>query len=154
MNVRIFWICSIESMCAQTRARFIPSSERVLGNGTKTHVNSKEKISSTGVSEEDRTSNTASCRTASPAHYRLSYCSPKVWYGMIWYDMMMWYDITLYHIMVHSTMIWCQTCGPTHVRWNVQPFPFWLWWWVIGSKRSCTSLLSIVIQLFMWRLGV
>ena len=31
MNVRIFWVCAIECMCAQTRPRFILSSERILG---------------------------------------------------------------------------------------------------------------------------
>ena len=35
----------MEYMCAQTRARFILSSERFfLGNGVRTHVNSKGKI--------------------------------------------------------------------------------------------------------------
>ena len=48
MNVRIFWVCVMECMCAQTRPRFILSSERVLwGNGVRTHVNSKGKIPST-----------------------------------------------------------------------------------------------------------
>ena len=31
MNVRIFWVCAMKCMCAQTRPRFILSSERVLG---------------------------------------------------------------------------------------------------------------------------
>ena len=34
-------------MCAQTRPRFILSSERVLGNVVRTHVNSKGNIPST-----------------------------------------------------------------------------------------------------------
>ena len=44
-------------MCAQTRPRFILfSPKRVLGgNGVRTHVNYKEKVPSTGSSEEDRT---------------------------------------------------------------------------------------------------
>ena len=42
----------------------------------RTHVNSKGKIPSTWGSEEDQTLDTASCRTANPAHYRLSYSSP------------------------------------------------------------------------------
>ena len=37
----------MECMRAQTRPRFILSSERGLGNGVRTHVNSKGKISST-----------------------------------------------------------------------------------------------------------
>ena len=31
MNVRIFWVCVMKCMCAQTRPRFILSSERVFG---------------------------------------------------------------------------------------------------------------------------
>ena len=38
----------MECLCAQTRPRFILSSEIVLGNGVRTHVNSKEKIPPTG----------------------------------------------------------------------------------------------------------
>ena len=49
MNVRIFWVRAMKCMCAQTRPRFILSSEGVFwGNGVWTHVNSKGKISSTG----------------------------------------------------------------------------------------------------------
>ena len=32
----------MECMCAQTRPRFILSSERVLGYGVRTHVDSRE----------------------------------------------------------------------------------------------------------------
>ena len=31
MNVRIFWVCAMKCMCAQTRPRFILSSEGVFG---------------------------------------------------------------------------------------------------------------------------
>ena len=48
MNVRIFWVCAMKCMYAQTRPRFILSSEGVFeGNGVWTHVNSKGKIPST-----------------------------------------------------------------------------------------------------------
>ena len=59
----------MECMCAQTRPRFILSSERVLGGGVRTHVNSKGKISSTEKSspEEVQTHDAASSRTA-PNH--------------------------------------------------------------------------------------
>ena len=63
-------------MCAQTRPWFILSSKRVLGNGVRTHVNSNGKIPSTGGSEEGRTPDAASRRTASPTHYWLSYSDP------------------------------------------------------------------------------
>ena len=66
----------MECMCAQTRLRFILSSEIVLGNGVRTHVNSKGRISSTGASEEGRTSDAVPRITASQTHYRLSYSRP------------------------------------------------------------------------------
>ena len=49
------------------------------GNGVRAHVNSKGKIPSTGKrfsSEEDRTHDAVSSRTASPTHYQLSYSGP------------------------------------------------------------------------------
>ena len=49
-----------------------------LGNGVRTHVNSKGTIPSTKSSEEDRTHDAALLRTPSPTHYWLSYSSsPK-----------------------------------------------------------------------------
>ena len=78
MNVRIFWVNAMECICAQTRPRFLLSSKRVLWNGVRTHVNSKGKISCIRSSEEDRTHDAASCRTASPTHYRLSYSGPMI----------------------------------------------------------------------------
>ena len=42
-------------MCAQTRPRFILSRERVLGNGVRTHANSKGKFRVNSPPEEDRT---------------------------------------------------------------------------------------------------
>ena len=56
---------------------YVQSSERVLGNGVRTHVNSKGKIPSTGGSEADRTRDAASRRTTSQTHYRLNYSGPK-----------------------------------------------------------------------------
>ena len=50
--------------------------ESSLGNGVRTHVNSKGKIPSTGGSQEDQTHDTALCRTVSPTHYRLSCAGP------------------------------------------------------------------------------
>ena len=46
------------------------------GNRVRNHVNSKEKIPSTGGSEDVRTCIAASCRM-SPTHYRLSYSGPQ-----------------------------------------------------------------------------
>ena len=47
-DVRICWVRAMECMCAQTRSGFILSPVRVLGNGVRTHVNSKGKIPFTG----------------------------------------------------------------------------------------------------------
>ena len=56
------------------------NQKEFLGNGVRTHFNSKGKIPSTGNSGKDRTRNTASCRTASPTYYRLSFsCPPDKW---------------------------------------------------------------------------
>ena len=62
----------MECMCAQSRPQFMLSSIRVLGNGVRTHVNSKGKIPSTRDSEEGGTHDAASCRTMNPTHYKLS----------------------------------------------------------------------------------
>ena len=76
MSVRIFCVRVMECMRAQTRPWFTLSSERVLGNGVWTHVNSKKKIPSTRGSEEFWTPDTASCMTVNPTHYWLSYSIP------------------------------------------------------------------------------
>ena len=65
-------------MCAQARHRVILPSEIVLRNGIRTHVDSKEKIPTTGGSEEGRTRDAASRGTASPTHNRLSYSGPAL----------------------------------------------------------------------------
>ena len=50
-----FEVRAMKCMCAQTRPRFILSSERVFwGNGVWTHVNSKGKIPSTGKFPQTR----------------------------------------------------------------------------------------------------
>ena len=66
----------MECMHGQTRPQFILSSERVLGNGVKSHVNSMGKIPSAGGSDEDRTRIAASHRTVSPTQYRRCYSGP------------------------------------------------------------------------------
>ena len=65
-------------MWTQSRARIILSSERVLGNGVRIHVNSKGEIPSTRGSEDGRTCNAAQHRTGSLTHYQLSYTGPPV----------------------------------------------------------------------------
>ena len=69
----------MDRMCEQTGPQFILSSERVWGNGVRTHVNSKGKIPFTGKkspSEEDRTHNAASSRTVSLTHFQRAIPAP------------------------------------------------------------------------------
>ena len=79
MNARIFWVCAMECMCAQTRPRSVLSSKRVLGGmesepmlTPREKVPLPEKVSP----EEDRTHDTASRRTASPTHYQWAIAAP------------------------------------------------------------------------------
>ena len=67
-----------ECMCVQTGSWFILSSDRVTGNGVKSHVNSKGEIRSARGSEEGQTCDAALYRTASTAHYWLCFFGPKV----------------------------------------------------------------------------
>ena len=89
MNVRIFWVHVMECMGIQTGPRFILSSRKVfLGNGIRSHVSFKGKISPQleGL-EEDWTHDTASHRMASPTHYQLSYSGPLClgWKNLLFY---------------------------------------------------------------------
>ena len=47
---------------------FFSHLKEFIGNGVRTHVNSKGEIHFTRSSEEDPTHNAASCRTASSTH--------------------------------------------------------------------------------------
>ena len=78
MNVGIFWVChSVRWNACVHRPDFIYTHPKeFLGNGVRNNVNSKRKIPSTRGSEEDGTCNAASCMTASPTHYQLSYSDP------------------------------------------------------------------------------
>ena len=44
MNVRIFWVCVMECMCAQTGPQFILLIWKSFGEWSQNHVNSKGKI--------------------------------------------------------------------------------------------------------------
>ena len=65
-------------MCAQTRPRFLLSSERVFGEWSQPMLTPKEKSPppENFSSEEDRTHGAASSGTASPTHYQLSFSGP------------------------------------------------------------------------------
>ena len=65
MNVRIFWNLGLYS-----------HPKELLGNGVGAHIDSNGKIPSTSKkfsSDEDRTHDAASSRTASPTHYQRTY---------------------------------------------------------------------------------
>ena len=75
MNVGIFESVQWNASVHRLYLGLYSHPNEILGNGVRTHFifNSKRKIPSTGSSEEDWTRDAASCRTASPTHYGLSY---------------------------------------------------------------------------------
>ena len=97
VNAWCVFVTSIQSsrtwMSGSFESMWCNAFERVLENGVRPHVNSKEKIPSTGGSEKGWTRSAASCRTASPAHYRLSYSGlnwcfkPRTWFPLCWWDL-------------------------------------------------------------------
>ena len=76
--VWIFGVRAMECICAQTRPQFILSFKRVFGEWSQNQgKNSKGKIPYRGGSEEDRTCDAVSRRTANPTHYWLNYSAPS-----------------------------------------------------------------------------
>ena len=75
MNVRIFWVHAMKCMCAQTRPRFILSSERVFGGMEfEPMLTPRENPLYRKMSpEEDRTRGAVD---SEPKHYQLSYSGP------------------------------------------------------------------------------
>ena len=68
--------CAVYSRVHKLALVLYSHPKECLGNGVRTHVNPKGKISSSRDSAEGQTRNAASHRTASPTHYRLSYPDP------------------------------------------------------------------------------
>ena len=77
MNVRIFWVRAMKCMYAQTRPRFILSSEGVLGGMEfEPMLTPREKSPLPKMSpEEDWTRDAVDIE---PKHYQLSYSGPKL----------------------------------------------------------------------------
>ena len=84
MNVKIFGVRAMECVCAQTRSRFILSSEKSFGgmesepmltSREKSHLPEKKKISPEG----DRIHDAALRRTANPIHYQRVIPAPVAW---------------------------------------------------------------------------
>ena len=69
MNIRIFWVCAMKCMCAQTRPRFILSSEGVFGGMEfEPMLTPREKSPLLKISpEEDRTHDAVD---SEPKHYQ------------------------------------------------------------------------------------
>ena len=81
MNVRIFWVRAMKCMYAQTRPRFILSSEGFGGMEFEPMLTPREKSPLPKMSpEEDRTRDAVD---SEPKHYQLSYSDPQVT-GMTW----------------------------------------------------------------------
>ena len=76
MNVRIFLVRAIKCMCAQTRPRFILSSERVFGRVEfEPMLTSRENPLYRKMSpEEDRTRNAVN---SEPKHYQRAIPAPQ-----------------------------------------------------------------------------
>ena len=100
-----------------------------VGNGGRTHVNSKGKIPSTGGSEEGQNCDAALRRTASLTHYRLSYSDPTVWPWQLtcfspslfcaWKYLYMWMlayvhtrACTHFHLHIHTPTTCCSMLLP------------------------------------------
>ena len=76
MNVRIFWVRAMKCMYAQTRPRFMLSSEGVFGGMEfEPMLTPREKSPLPKMSpEEDRTRDAVD---SEPKHYQLSYSAPR-----------------------------------------------------------------------------
>ena len=76
MNIRIFWVRAMKCMYAQTRPRFILSSEGVFGGMEfEPMLTPREKSPLPKISpEEDRTCDAVD---SEPKHYQLSYSGPR-----------------------------------------------------------------------------
>ena len=79
MNVRIFWVRAMKCMCAQTRPRFILSSEGVFGGMEfEPMLTPREKSPLPKMSpEEDQTRDAVD---SEPKHYQLSYSGPLLYF--------------------------------------------------------------------------
>ena len=69
--------CNGMHMCTDGISVYTRIRKNLGGTESETMLTPREKIPSTGGREEVRTRDTASRRTASPTHYRLSYSRPR-----------------------------------------------------------------------------
>ena len=93
MNVRIFWVRATKCMYAQTRPRFILSSEGVFGgNGVWTHVNSKGKIPSTEKCPQRRIE-PVTLWTASPSTTNWAIPAPGYKWWLQYVLRLLWWEV-------------------------------------------------------------
>ena len=87
MKVRVFWVCVMESISAQTRPQFILSPERVSwGMVSEPMITPMEISPLLEGSNKSQTHNAESPRTASQTNYWLSYSSPPLFILMQIFD--------------------------------------------------------------------
>ena len=124
MNVRIFWVCAMKCMCAQTRPRFILSSERVLGGMEfEPMLTPREKIPSTGKFPQRRFK-PATLWTASPNTTNELFRPPGA--GLIW-------GMSTQGVVVrvlYSSVLGCLLGSPSS-------FYRWMHWFCSPSLKLC-----------------
>ena len=134
MNVRIFWVRAMKCMHAQTRPRFILSSEGVLGGMEfEPMLTPREKSRLPKMSpEEDRTRDAVD---SEPKHYQLSYSGPC---HVVWRD---------------NSAVICNSINFDRIS-NQIYFSFILWtdtinWWRRGVLSLFAKLHRFVL-LWVW----
>ena len=110
MNVRIFWVRAMKCMYAQTRPRFILSSEGVLDRMEfEPMLTPREKSPLPKMSpEEDRTRDTVD---SEPKHHQLSYSGPQTTLNQNTHKMMDVWCVLQTHRHTHTHT---HTCTHTH----------------------------------------
>ena len=131
MNVRIFWVRAMKCMYAQTRPRFILSSEGVFGwMEFEPMLTPREKSPLPKMSpEEDRTRDAVD---SEPKHYQLSYSGPVcLQYSFCLHTSMYLYllSISLWCTTFHFLGNWC--ISETDLLRQLYMQPHW--------DRSCRS---------------
>ena len=148
MNVRIFWVRAMKCMYAQTRPRFILSSEGVLGGMEfEPMLTPREKSPLPKMSpEEDWTRDTVD---SEPKHYQLSYSGPP---PPLLYDMWCGAGIAQSVVCWARCPAWCALrvwfsselpvggIFPLELTWVLTPFPKNFFGWEYKLKSSlCTQ---------------
>ena len=156
MNIRIFWVCVMQCMCAQTNLGLYSHWKEFCRNGVSTHVNSKGKshLLEKFSPEEDWTHDTASSRTASPTHTTKELFQPHteeaVMKNVVDHLNSFWgrnSSLVVFGLAVHSVAGWILLWGHFPVEgiflleltWVQTPFPKSSFGWEYKPRSSlCT----------------